>query len=224
MSNLNGKIVGKGYTYDQNVPVYPAFSEILPSQVDLKTHLTRNITINVPIVSAAMDTVTDSTLAIAIARVGGLGFIHKNMSIEQQAGEVRRVKRSESGKMIKDPITLPKDARISEALEIMRYNKIGGIPIVDGEETLAGILTNRDLRFEKDKTRRVSEVMTRNNLITAREGVNLREAEDILQEHKIEKLPVVSKKVSLSGSSPSKTSRKSRTTHTPVKMNSGGYA
>ncbi|MEX0966879.1 MAG: IMP dehydrogenase [Bacteroidia bacterium] len=189
MTNSNEKFVSQGLTYD-DVLVVPAYSQVLPYQVDLTTRLTTNITINIPIVSAAMDTVTEYALAIAIAREGGLGFIHKNMSIARQADEVRKVKRSESG-MIKDPITLSKDARLSEAVEIMRENKIGGIPIVDKDEILVGILTNRDLRFEKDLTRNVSEIMTKENLVTAPEGIDLKEAEQLLQQYKIEKLPVV---------------------------------
>lgn len=191
------KFTGVGLTFD-DVLVVPAYSEVLPYQVELHTQLTRNIKINIPIVSAAMDTVTEADLAIAIARVGGLGFIHKNMSTSRQAEHVRRVKRSESG-MIKDPITLQENATIGEALEIMRSNKIGGIPIVNGDDKLVGILTNRDLRFEKDHARQVSEVMTKENLITAKDGVGLKEAEEILQEYKIEKLPVVNKEGKLIG-------------------------
>lgn len=159
---------------------------------------TRNIRVNVPIVSAAMDTVTESALAIAMAQEGGIGMLHKNMSIEAQAREVRRVKRSESG-LIVDPITLHQDASLEQALDLMKENKIGGIPIIDGDRKLVGILTNRDLRFEKKLSRPVAEVMTSARLITAKEGTSLKEAEGILQEHKIEKLPVVDKNNRLIG-------------------------
>ena len=176
----------------------PAFSEILPFQTRLETNLTRNIRINVPIVSAAMDTVTEYSLAIAIAREGGIGIIHKNMSIKDQAEQVRRVKRSESG-MIQDPITMVETATVSDALKIMKDNKIGGIPIVNNEGKLVGILTNRDLRFEEVMNRGVSEVMTRDHLITAEEGISLGEAEELLKKYKIEKLPVVNKEGTLKG-------------------------
>jgi len=189
MLDYSQKVVGEGLTYD-DVLLLPAYSEILPREVDISTQLTRKIRINVPIVSAAMDTVTESGLAIAIAQSGGIGMLHKNMSIERQAAEVRKVKRSESG-LIVDPITLHQDATIGEALDLMVENHIGGIPIVDEAGTLVGILTNRDLRFEKVRSRPIVEVMTKENLVTAREGTNLQQAEGILQEHKIEKLPVV---------------------------------
>jgi IMP dehydrogenase len=189
MSSISEKFLEEGLTYD-DVLVVPAYSQILPYQTNLETQLTRKIRINVPIISAAMDTVTESELAIAIAREGGIGIIHKNMTIEQQADEVRRVKRSESG-MIKDPITLHKNATVADALKIMKDNKIGGIPIVDKDNTLVGILTNRDLRFERNMHRGVSEVMTRENLITAPENTDLKQAEQILEHYKIEKLPVV---------------------------------
>ena len=193
------KFLYEGLTYD-DVLVVPAYSEILPYLVNLKTKLSRNITINVPIVSAAMDTVTESALAIAIAREGGIGIIHKNMSIQNQADEVRKVKRSESG-MIQDPITLHKEAKVSDALKIMAEYKIGGIPIVEGEESnkLVGILTNRDLRFEKDLNRPISEIMTKENLIIAPVGIDLTTAESMLQEYKIEKLPVINDKGELKG-------------------------
>ncbi len=192
----NGKI-REGLTYD-DVLLIPSYSEVLPREVDIRTKLTRNITLNAPIVSAAMDTVTESRLAIALARQGGIGMIHKNMSIEAQAEEVRKVKRSESG-MIIDPVTLSKDANIGEALHLMRHHRIGGIPIVDGSNKLIGILTNRDLRFETNKSRNVSELMTQKNLITAPEGTTLEQAKEILQKHKIEKLPVVDKDFKLAG-------------------------
>ena len=187
----------EGLTFD-DVLLVPAHSEILPRDVDITTRLTKDITLNVPMLSAAMDTVTEAALAIALAREGGLGILHKNMTIEKQADQVRKVKRSESG-LILDPVTLLKDATIGDALRLMRENKIGGIPIVDHGGILVGILTNRDLRFEDDPTRRVSEVMTRENLITAPEGTDLKKAETILRQTKIEKLPVVNKSGKLIG-------------------------
>jgi IMP dehydrogenase len=187
----------EGLTFD-DVLLVPAYSEVLPRDVDIKTRLTKDITLHIPMLSAAMDTVTEASLAIALAREGGMGILHKNMSIEKQADQVRKVKRSESG-MILDPITLSKDATIGDALRLMRDNKIGGIPIVDGVGNLAGILTNRDLRFEDDMNRKVSEVMTKENLITAPEGTDLKKAEIILRNYKIEKLPVVSKSGKLIG-------------------------
>ncbi|UKJ06540.1 IMP dehydrogenase [Solitalea lacus] len=191
------KFVLEGLTYD-DVLLIPAYSEVLPREVNTQSQLTRNIKINVPIISAAMDTVTDADLAIAIAQAGGLGMIHKNMSIEKQAAAVRKVKRSESG-MIQDPVTLTEDAKLSDALRLMKENKIGGIPIVNGSTKLVGILTNRDLRFQKDVTLSVSEVMTTQNLITAPEGTDLLKAEEILQKYKIEKLPVVKADGTLAG-------------------------
>ncbi|POY35259.1 IMP dehydrogenase [Solitalea longa] len=191
------KFVLDGLTYD-DVLLIPAYSEVLPREVNTQSNLTRNIKINVPIISAAMDTVTDAELAIAIAQAGGLGMIHKNMSIEKQAAAVRKVKRSESG-MIQDPVTLTVDAKLSDALRLMKENKIGGIPIINGNNKLLGILTNRDLRFQKDVSLPVSEVMTTQNLITAPEGTDLMKAEEILQKHKIEKLPVVKADGTLAG-------------------------
>ncbi len=188
MEIQNNQIL-EGLTFD-DVLLVPAYSEILPREVDISTQFTRNLRINVPIVSAAMDTVTDSNLAIAIARQGGIGIIHKNMTIHQQAEEVRRVKRSESG-MIIDPVTLAADATVTDALGLMRRHRIGGIPIINGQKKLIGILTNRDLRFETDYTRPVREIMTADNLITAPIGTTLGQAKDILQKYKIEKLPVV---------------------------------
>ncbi len=185
------KFAYEGITFD-DVLLVPAYSEILPREVDISTKLTRNITIKVPLVSAAMDTVTESALAIAIAREGGMGVIHKNMSIEQQAGMVRKVKRADSG-MIIDPITLREDALIGDALKIMSENRIGGIPIVNASGKLLGILTNRDLRFEKNIKRKVSEVMTSEKLITAPKGTDLKQAERILEQYKIEKLLVTDK-------------------------------
>jgi IMP dehydrogenase len=179
----------EGLTFD-DVLLVPAYSEILPRDVDIKTRLTKDITLNVPMLSAAMDTVTEAALAIALAREGGLGILHKNMTIEKQADQVRKVKRSESG-LIVDPITLPLNATIGDAHRIMRENKIGGIPIVDESGRLAGILTNRDLRFQEDLHRSVSAIMTKENLITAPEGTDLKAAEKILRQTKVEKLPVV---------------------------------
>lgn len=189
MEAHQNKILGEGLTYD-DVLLVPAFSEVLPREVNIKTKFTRNISINVPIVSAAMDTVTESRMAIAIAQEGGIGVLHKNMSIERQAMKVRKVKRAESG-MIIDPVTLPATALVKDAKANMKEFSIGGIPIVDGQGTLIGIVTNRDLRFEKNNSRPLSEVMTSDNLVTVGEGTSLAEAEDILQENKIEKLPVV---------------------------------
>jgi IMP dehydrogenase len=191
------KIFGEGLTFD-DVLLLPAYSEVLPRDVDTSTRLTKNIALKIPMLSAAMDTVTEANLAIALAREGGLGFLHKNMSIEQQAAQVRKVKRSESG-LILDPITLMHDATIGDALHLMRDNRIGGIPIIDTEGKLVGILTNRDLRFEDNMKRPVSDLMTSQNLITAPEGTDLKKAQSILRKHKIEKLPVVNKKGILKG-------------------------
>lgn len=191
------KITGEGLTFD-DVLLVPAYSQVLPREVNIQTRLTKEITLNMPMVSSAMDTVTEATLAIALAREGGMGILHKNMSIERQTEEVRRVKRSESGLII-DPITLLIDATIGDALKLMKENSIGGIPIVDNSNKLVGILTNRDLRFESDKTRKVQEVMTKENLIVAPEGTDLKKAEKILRQYKVEKLPVVSKNGTLIG-------------------------
>lgn len=189
--------VKEGLTYD-DVLLVPRYSDVLPRAVKLQTKFTRNITLNTPIVSAAMDTVTESALAVAIAQQGGIGVIHKNMPIEQQALEVRKVKRSESG-MIQDPITLDKDAKVADALRLMQENKIGGIPVVDADGHLKGIVTNRDLRFEKQLNKPVMEVMTSENIVTASEGTDLIDAEKTLQKYKIEKLPVVDKDNKLIG-------------------------
>ena len=197
MAAVYNRFSNEGLTFD-DVLLVPAFSEVLPREVELKTQLTRQIEINVPMVSAAMDTVTESALAIAIAREGGIGFLHKNMSIEKQADEVRKVKRAESGLII-DPVTLRVDATVGEALQIMAEYKIGGIPIVNSSNELQGILTNRDLRFENNFGRPVVELMTSENLITAKEGMDLKNAEAILQKYKIEKLPVVDKNGKLVG-------------------------
>ena len=189
MKAHNSKIVGEGLTYD-DVLLIPNYSDVLPREVSIKTHFSRNITLNTPIISAAMDTVTESAMAIAMAQEGGIGVLHKNMSIEQQAAEVRKVKRAESG-MIIDPVTLTLSATVADAKQAMREYGIGGIPIVDENQTLKGIVTNRDLRFEKNNNRLITEVMTSENLITAPVGTSLQEAEIILQGHKIEKLLVV---------------------------------
>jgi IMP dehydrogenase len=183
------KFSNEGITFD-DVLLVPAYSEILPREVEIKSKLTRNIEVNVPLVSAAMDTVTESALAIAIAREGGIGILHKNMSIEKQAEMVRKVKRADSG-MILDPITLGENATVAQAHRIMSENRIGGIPIIDKNGKLAGILTNRDLRFEKNMKRKVTEIMTVEKLITAPKGTDLKQAEKILEKNKIEKLPVV---------------------------------
>ncbi|MGB5647219.1 IMP dehydrogenase [Muriicola sp.] len=191
------KILGEGLTYD-DVLLVPAFSDVLPRDVNIQAKFTRNITINIPIVSAAMDTVTESKMAIAMAQEGGIGVLHKNMSIEEQALKVRKVKRAESG-MILDPVTLPKEALVRDAKANMKEHSIGGIPIVDKDQKLIGIVTNRDLRFERNNDRPVSEVMTSKNLVTVAEGTSMEEAEEILQAHKIEKLPVVDKNYKLIG-------------------------
>ena len=196
-STNNSRIFGKGLTFD-DVLLMPAYSDILPSEVNIHAHLTKNIQLHVPILSSAMDTVTEANLAIALAREGGIGILHKNMSIERQAEQVRKVKRSESG-MIVDPITLEVTATIGDALKLMKENKIGGIPIVEKTNKLVGILTNRDLRFETDRKRKVSEVMTKENLVIAPEGTDLKKAEKILRQYKIEKLPVVNKQGKLIG-------------------------
>ncbi|AEV31164.1 IMP dehydrogenase [Owenweeksia hongkongensis] len=191
------KILGEALTYD-DVLLIPAYSEVLPREVDLTSNFTRNISLKTPIVSAAMDTITESTMAIAVAQDGGIGVLHKNMTIEQQAVEVRNVKRAESG-MILDPVTLRENAQVSDAKKMMADFKIGGIPIVDGNKKLIGIITNRDLRFEKNDDRMLHEIMTKDNLITTHENTSLAEAEVILQQHKIEKLPVVKKDNTLIG-------------------------
>jgi IMP dehydrogenase len=196
-TNSNAKNFIEGLTFD-DVLLVPGYSEILPRDVNIKTRLTKDIVLNIPMISAAMDTVTEATLAIALAREGGIGILHKNMSAEKQAEQVRKVKRSESA-MILDPVTLTVDATIGDAQRLMRENRIGGIPIVDSNGKLAGILTNRDLRFQEDVHRKVSEVMTKENLVTAPEGTDLKKAESILRQTKVEKLPVVDKTGKLIG-------------------------
>lgn len=197
MSFSNEKLVGEGYTYD-DVLLVPAYSQILPREADTSSRFSRNIRVNIPIVSAAMDTVTDSVMAIAMAQEGGIGVIHKNMSIDDQANEVRKVKRAENG-MILDPITLLESSLVADALKIMADYKIGGIPVVDTRNKLVGIITNRDLRFERDPRKPIFEVMTRDNLITTTEFTDFEKAAEILQEYKIEKLPVVDKDFKLIG-------------------------
>ena len=189
MAYNNDKVLGLGLTYD-DVLLVPNYSEVLPRDVDLSSRFSKNIRLKTPIASAAMDTVTESAMAIAIAQEGGIGVIHKNMTIEQQAVEVRKVKRAESG-MILDPVTLTKDATVREANAMMAEFRIGGIPVVNANRELIGIVTNRDLRFEKDNDRLINEVMTKENLITTKPNGSMDEAESMLQEHKIEKLPVV---------------------------------
>ena len=197
MENHTTKIIGEGLTYD-DVLLLPAYSEVLPRDVKLDTLFSRNISLKIPVVSAAMDTVTESRMAIAIAQEGGIGVLHKNMTIEEQAIKVRKVKRSENG-MIIDPVTLHEDALVGDALQIMKEYGIGGIPVTNAKNKLVGIITNRDLRFEKEVTKPISKVMTRENLITTSEFVDFSDAEKILQEFKIEKLPVVDKDFHLVG-------------------------
>ena len=191
------KLIAEGLAYD-DVLLIPNYSEVLPREVSITSKFTRNISLNAPIISAAMDTVTEAAMAIAMAREGGIGVLHKNMTIEQQAKQIRKVKRAESG-MIIDPVTLPLSAKVADAKRCMKENSIGGIPIVDENGTLKGIVTNRDLRFEQDGTRPIIEVMTAKNLVIANEGTSMKEAEKILQRSKIEKLPVVDKNYKLVG-------------------------
>lgn len=195
--SISSKFFGEGLTFD-DVLLTPGYSQVLPRDVEIKSRLTNNITLNVPLLSAAMDTVTEAALATALAREGGLGILHKNMTIEKQAEQVRKVKRSESGLII-DPVTLLADATIGDALRLMRENKIGGIPIIDKTGKLVGILTNRDLRFEDNPKRKVSEVMTKENLYTAPEGTDLKKAEQLFKKTKVEKLPIVNKQGKLTG-------------------------
>ena len=195
---LANKFAPEGLTYD-DVLLVPAYSEVLPREVSISSQFTKNIRINSPIVSAAMDTVTEYQMAITIAQEGGIGVLHKNMTIEEQAMHVRKVKRSESG-MIVDPLTILQTASISDALAIMSENKIGGVPVVDADKKFVGIVTNRDLRFEKNLKRLVKEVMTpASKAVTAKQGVTLKQAEEILQDHKIEKLPILDKNNRLIG-------------------------
>ena len=196
-SFLTDRVEMDGLTFD-DVLLIPAYSEVLPKSVNLQSKFSRNITLNVPLVSAAMDTVTEAKMAIAIAREGGIGVIHKNMSIQEQARQVHAVKRAENG-MIYDPVTIRRGATVGDALSIMEEYHIGGIPVVDENRMLVGIVTNRDLRFERDLNRKIDEVMTTENLVTTSQSTNLEEAADILQSHKIEKLPVVDKEGHLVG-------------------------
>jgi IMP dehydrogenase len=193
----DNKFTFEALTYD-DVLLVPAYSETLPRDTNTSSQLTKNIRLNIPIVSAAMDTVSEYELAVAMAQEGGIAIIHKNMSIEAQAEQVRKVKRSESG-MILDPITLHESATLKEVMQIMKSNRIGGIPIIKEDGTLAGIITNRDIRFQKDPSKKVTEIMTKDNLITAPEGIDLAKAEEILKESKIEKLPIISKSNKLVG-------------------------
>jgi IMP dehydrogenase len=195
--HTNGKIIGEGLTYD-DVLLVPAYSEVLPRDVNISSKFSRNITLNTPIVSAAMDTVSESAMAIAIARDGGIAVLHKNMSIEAQAKEVKSVKRAESG-MILDPVTLSHEAKVSDAKKMMKEFRIGGIPVIDKDGVLLGIVTNRDLRFVKKNNLSIDEVMTKEGLVTTKENTTLAQAEKILQKHKIEKLPVVDDKNHLIG-------------------------
>lgn len=197
MSFIADKIVMDGLTFD-DVLLIPAYSEVLPKTVNLTTKFSRNIELKIPFVTAAMDTVTEAKMAIAIAREGGIGVIHKNMSIEAQAKQVAIVKRAENG-MIYDPVTIKKGSTVENALDLMAEYKIGGIPVVDDNNTLVGIVTNRDLRFEKNKDKLIDEVMTKENLVTTQQNTDMETASQILQEHKIEKLPVVDKNGKLIG-------------------------
>ena len=197
MSFIADKVVMDGLTYD-DVLLIPAYSEVLPKTVELSTKFSRNIELKIPFVTAAMDTVTESQMAIAIAREGGIGVIHKNMSIAEQARQVATVKRAENG-MISNPVTINRDAKVKDALNIMAEYKIGGIPVVDNENYLVGIVTNRDLRFEKDMDKKIQEVMTSENIITTKQSTDMETAAQILQENKIEKLPVVDENGKLIG-------------------------
>ena len=185
------KFIEGGLTYD-DVLLVPAYSNIIPRDTNLSTNFSRNIKINIPIVTAGMDTVTEAAMAIAIAQEGGIGVLHKNMTIERQAAEVRKVKRAENG-MIIDPVTIRENAMVGEALRMMNENHIGGIPVVDANNVLVGIVTNRDLRFVQDMKRPIYEVMTKENLVTTTEFTDFATAAEILQKHRIEKLPVVDK-------------------------------
>jgi len=195
--SIHNKIVETAITFD-DVLLVPAYSEVLPNQVSLKSRLTDKITLNVPIVSAAMDTVTEADLAIALARVGGLGFIHKNMTIAEQAAQVNRVKRSENG-MISDPVTLSKDHTLAQAKETMAKYKISGLPVVDADNVLIGIITNRDVKYQENLDMKVEEIMTKDHLITSDKSTNLEKAKEILLKNRVEKLPIVDKEYKLVG-------------------------
>ncbi|QDP84720.1 IMP dehydrogenase [Chryseobacterium sp. SNU WT5] len=195
--SIHNKIVETAITFD-DVLLIPSYSEVLPNQVSLKSRLSDKITLNVPIVSAAMDTVTEAEMSIALARVGGLGFIHKNMTIEEQAAEVYRVKRSENG-MITDPVTLTKDHTLKEARDLMAHYKISGLPVVDEDNTLIGIITNRDVKYQENLEAKVEQLMTKDHLITSDKATNLEEAKQILLKNRVEKLPIVDKNFKLVG-------------------------
>ena len=195
--SIHDKIIEQAITFD-DVLLVPSYSEVLPSQVSLKSRLTNKITLNVPIVSAAMDTVTEADLSIALARVGGLGFIHKNMSIEEQAAQVNKVKRSENG-MIADPVTLSKDHTLKDAQDLMTKFKISGLPVVDSENTLIGIITNRDVKYQENLEMKVEDLMTKHNLITSDKDTTLETAKQILLKSRVEKLPIVDKNFKLVG-------------------------
>ena len=197
MSFINERVQPEGLTFD-DVLLIPAYSEVLPREVNVQTRFSRNISLNIPIVSAAMDTVTEAPLAIALAREGGIGVIHKNMTIAEQAAQVRKVKRAENG-MIYDPVTISKENTVGDALNLMRENKIGGIPVVDGNNILIGIVTNRDLRFQRDMMRRIEEVMTPGDRLITTHSTELSHASEVLLNSKIEKLPVVDDKGHLVG-------------------------
>ena len=197
MPYLDHKVLYEALTYD-DVLLIPAYSDVLPRNVETKTKLTRGIDVNIPLISAAMDTVSEYEMAVAMAQEGGIAIIHKNMSIEEQANHVRKVKRSESG-LILDPITLNQNAILQDALNIMKEFRIGGIPVVDEDKKLVGIITNRDIRFQKDPKRPIKEIMTTENLVVANKGINLSEAENMLQQYTIEKLPIVDKDYRLVG-------------------------
>jgi IMP dehydrogenase len=194
---MNSKIISEGITFD-DVLLIPRYSEVLPRETSLKTRITKNITLNIPVISAAMDTVTESEMAIALAREGGIGIVHKNMSIKAQADEVDKVKRSESG-MIRNPITLKADNTALDALTLMAKYKIAGFPVINDSGALIGIATNRDLRFKTNGSQLISELMTKDNIVTAPLGTTLEEAEQILEKHRIEKLPVVDENGQLQG-------------------------
>ena len=221
MSKQDSRFLLEALTYD-DVLLVPDYSTILPKDADPTSKLTRNIELKIPLVSAAMDTVTEDDMAIAMALEGGIGMIHKNMTFEAQASQVRKVKRSQSG-MILDPITLKKENLIGDANKVMREYKIGGIPIVDDDNTLIGIITNRDLRFQRDFSIPISELMTKDNLITAKEGVDLTRAEDILKEYKIEKLPIVDDNYKLTGLITYKDILKKIDRPNPVRMSLGDF-
>jgi len=220
MQSIINRAIPEGLTFD-DVLLIPARSEVLPREVDVTTKFSRNIAIASPIVSAAMDTVTEAALAIEIAREGGIGVIHKNMPIEMQMEHVRKVKRAENG-MIYDPITIHKDSTVGGALYLMKENKIGGIPVVDEKNRLIGIVTNRDLRFVDNMKTPIEEIMTKENLITAVKGTDLQQASAILKKYKIEKLPVVDDSGVLIGLLTYKDITKSRTTHRPAKIPRAG--